>query len=439
MTQEPPSVSALLDQLLRTLVQADDEAIDAAASALAAADPPAVSTALLAAAEGSVRRAWENGWQPADLARLVRRDLEPRHLALAVDAIAAEARHHPHTTHPSPRWTAQLRDLDATVHWSGDDTHLAAFAAHHRLDRFTAIGTALELLRLTTRLPRITPLTTPTHSTPSTAAPTAPTTRMLTRIRALLAKAEATPFPEEAEALTAKAQHLATRHSIDEALLTTTSTSTTTAPAQTPTACRIGIDDPYAAAKAVLLDAVAAANRCRTIWSSDLGFSTVIGYEPDLTAVELLHASLLAQATAAMNRAADQHHRSGKSRRTRDFRQTFLVAFAGRIRTRLASAADQAARESAADAADTADTSRRLLPVLAARELAVADATDRMFPTTTSHRLRGSDPSGWEHGTAAADRARLPHPDRHLTRTPNPARPTPPPHPTPNPPPPKTT
>jgi hypothetical protein len=30
-----------------------------------------------------------------------------------------------------------------------------------------------------------------------------------------------------------------------------------------------------------------------------------------------------------------------------------------------------------------------------------------MFPATTTHRLKGSDPEGWHHGTAAADRATL--------------------------------
>jgi hypothetical protein len=43
--------------------------------------------------------------------------------------------------------------------------------------------------------------------------------RVLSKIRALLAKAEATGYAAEAEALTAKAQHLMTRHAIDEALL----------------------------------------------------------------------------------------------------------------------------------------------------------------------------------------------------------------------------
>ncbi|MFJ6212604.1 DUF2786 domain-containing protein [Streptomyces sp. NPDC092296] len=436
----PPDPPTLLDQVLGSVIYAPDDtlddAVDAGASALAATGPrwPAVSTALLAAADQRLRRAWEHGWQPTDLARMVRRDLTPTHLALATDLIAAESRRYAEPD-LSPRWTAQLRELDATVHWQGDDTHLTQFAARHRLDRFGTAGCALELLRLIARLPRITPIAPPppTHPTrtKTKTKPTAPTTptpthspaapRILSRVRALLAKAEATSFPDEAEALTAKAQQLVARYSIDEALL---AAGPDGAPADGPGACRIGVEEPYAAAKAVLLDAVATANRCRSVWSSDLGFSTVVGYEPDLAAVELLHTSLLVQATTAMNRAADQHHLRGRSRRTRDFRQTFLVAFAGRIRERLTAAAHEAAAE-AADADQNPDPTRpaeeartprttadRLLPVLAAREVAVDDATDRMFPATTTSRLRGRDLAGWEHGTAAADRAHLHRPGR---------------------------
>jgi hypothetical protein len=49
----------------------------------------------------------------------------------------------------------------------------------------------------------------------------------------------------------------------------------------------------------------------------------------------------------------------------------------------------------------------RLLPVLAARSDAVDDETNRLFPGTDAHQLRGSDWEGWAHGTAAADRAIL--------------------------------
>ena len=72
--------------------------------------------------------------------------------------------------------------------------------------------------------------------------------------------------------------------------------------------------------------------------------------------------------------------------------------------------AEPGVRERVTAAADTpGDTDAGgLLPVLAAREVAVTDTAERMFPRTTSTRIRGvSDADGWNHGTAAADRARM--------------------------------
>jgi hypothetical protein len=60
------------------------------------------------------------------------------------------------------------------------------------------------------------------------------------------------------------------------------------------------IDSPYAGAKALLVQAVATANRCRTVWTEHLGFVTVVGSETDLNLVELLTTSLLVQANRAM-------------------------------------------------------------------------------------------------------------------------------------------
>lgn len=227
---------------------------------------------------------------------------------------------------------------------------------------------------------------------------------MLTRIRALLAKAEATGFPEEAEALTTKAQELMARHSIDEALLAARTHSK-----EAPGACRIGVDAPYETAKAILLDAVASANRCRAVWNSDLGFSTVVGFEPDLEAVELLYTSLLVQGTVAMTKA-EAGQRAGGRKRTKTFRQSFLMAYAQRLGSRLA--ADTARVTAAAEAETESEAAGvvapHLLPVLAARDMAVTDTAERMFPETTTTRVRGAtDLDGWTHGTAAADRARM--------------------------------
>src|SRR5690606_23196000 len=156
-----------------------------------------------------------------------------------------------------------------------------------------------------------------------------PESRALGRIRALLAKAEATGYPEEAEALSAKAQELMARHSLDEALLAARAPA-----AGMPDACRIGVEPPYEQAKAVLLDAVAGANHCRAVWNEPLGFSTVVGFASDLEAVELLHTSLLVQATAALTKA-EAAQRAGGRKRTKTFRQSFLAAYAHRVGTRL--------------------------------------------------------------------------------------------------------
>ncbi|WP_434099981.1 DUF2786 domain-containing protein [Streptomyces lydicus] len=387
-----------------------EDAIEAGASMLAAAEPgwEAVSAALVAAAVAGVRQCWAGGWQPADLERIVRRDApHPARTALVVDAIAAEAaRPAGRRTAHGARWDGQLRRIGAEVWWESDRGYLDALARRRRTSRFETAYDLLAALRTLARLPRISPLPDPPAAgTTSGGAPrdrdrTAAASRALGRIRGLLAKAEATDFPEEAEALSAKAQELMARHSIDEALLDGAAGS-----ANGPSALRIGIEGPYEQAKALLLDAVAAANRCRAVWAADVGFSTLVGFPPDLEAAELLYTSLLLQATTAMNRAGDQHHARGRSRRTRDFRQTFLVGYADRIRDRLTAAP---AAATAAAGAESAGTAPDLLPVLAARELAVEETTGTLFPDTAPVRLRGvHDAAGWHQGRAAADRAQL--------------------------------
>jgi hypothetical protein len=401
---------------------AAQDATDLAASVLAAspAGRGALGRVLLQRAERSVRSAWEGGWQPADLARMVaegRGNRDP-HLRLAADAIAAEGRRYPAAALP-PRWSAQLAELDAeSTRWDGDDdSYLDHVVSREKLDGFRVVGAVLELIALLDVLPRITPIgpipgasqREPGARTGLRAAPKSGTEpRMLGRIRALLAKAESTEFPGEAEALTAKAQQLMAQHSISEALLAAESGSG----AEQPGGCRIGVDSPYESAKALLLDGVAEANRCRTVWSKDLGFSAVVGFESDLSAVELLYTSLLVQATTAMNAAGGRKDHRGRSR-TRAFRQSFLVAYAERIRERLAAATEAAVdavsgRSAGGGAQASQASDDRLLPVLAARDVAVREATETLYPEVVRHSVRrGRDWEGWEHGTAAADRASL--------------------------------
>ena len=376
--------------------------IDTGASLLAA--DPAADEELRRRGEQFVRLAWERGWQPADVVRLVRRDLEDHHIRLAAELIATEARRYERLP---PRWAAQLAELGADPGPEPGGRRGAGAAPPYRADRFSYATAVLELYLLLIRLPAIEPVG-PVPGTPVHLPAADDEPRMLTRIRALLAKAEATGYPQEAEALTAKAQELMARHSIDEALL-----ADRTHRGDVPGACRIGVDAPYETAKAILLDAVASANRCRAVWNGAFGFSTVVGFEPDLEAVELLHTSLLVQGTSAMTRAEAAQRASGR-KRTKTFRQSFLMAYAHRIGERLARTTEQVTGQVAERAAERAaeDGARgvdALLPVLAARDVAVADRTDRMFPQTVATRVRGvTDAEGWNHGTSAADAAHVP-------------------------------
>ncbi|WNI16086.1 DUF2786 domain-containing protein [Actinacidiphila sp. ITFR-21] len=334
----------------RALAAGGGEAeVDGAASVLAASgDAWSGIAGRLAARVG--RECAGRGWGSADLLRMAERELGARHRRAAV-ALAE----------------------------GGDG--LADFAGRERLDRFSAAGLAVEVLCLYGRLPRIAALTPPRPASASGPAAGA-AGKALGRIRALLAKAESTGFPEEAEALSAKAQHLMARHSIDEALVAGGG-----AGGPGPGARRIGVDRPYEGAKALLLDAVASANRCQAVWSADFGFSTVVGHDTDLDAVELLYTSLLVQADRALRRGAS---------RSRDFRESFLIAYAARIGERLSAAVTAEVGDSAAP---------DLLPVLASRDLAVESETRRLFPSTTTSRLKGRDREGWHHGHSAADAA----------------------------------
>lgn len=370
------STSSTVDRAFGAALYATtDDALDTGASLLAS--DPAADAELAGRGEEFVATAWRRGWQPADLVRIVRRELDDVHVRLVAVLIHAQA---PHDRPRGPRWHAQLGDL-------GDLGGLGERG--ERTDRFSHATAVLELYRLLLRLPALEPLDEPDGDTGSSGRERNPESRTLGRIRALLAKAEATGFPEEAEALTAKAQELMARHSVDEALLAVRAPSATA-----PGACRIGVEPPYEQTKAVLLDAIATANHCRAVWNEALGFSTVVGFASDLEAVELLHTSLLVQAGTAMAKA-EAAQRAGGRKRTKTFRQSFLAAYAHRVGARLAAAVEGQVTDD-------------LLPVLASRDVAVTERLDRLFPETTTTRLRGvSDAAGWEEGARAADDAQV--------------------------------
>ena len=220
--------------------------------------------------------------------------------------------------------------------------------------------------------------------------------KLLDRVRGLLAKAESTTFPAEAEALTAKAQELMARHSIDVAMVDARGHHD-----EAPGSRTLGIDQPYATPKFTLLARLAAANRCEAVWAKGSGTAVVFGFAVDLDNVEVLFTSLLVQATAAMVAAGPQVDASGRSR-TRSFRTSFLTAYALRIGERLA----EAAAASVAEAESVHGAA--LVPVLEHRVEAVHQALTTAYPRTATLRSSVSNGDGWFAGRRAADRAHLP-------------------------------
>jgi hypothetical protein len=394
----------------------------------------AVSRAIVEYLRASVASAWQRGWQPAELARHVGRELSPDHAAMVADMITAEMLGYAAAT-VDPRWAAQAAALEAAAPgtgawWGSDADYLRRWYALGRDAEFIAtVATAVETLHAFRHLPtveRLLPLPGTARAAasdraadlgPGPASAIRADERMLSRIRALLAKAESTEFAEEAEALSGRAQELMAKYSIDHALL-----AAEAGQAEAPGGRRIAVDNPYEAPKATLLQIVAQANRCRVVWSRELGLVTVIGFPADLDAVELLFTSLLVQADTAMLRTGGKRDGAGRSR-TRAFRQSFLLSYAVRIGERLSAAADHAEQEAVAEQrAATGSAAARgagdggaarkgadLVPFLAARHRAVDDAVDEMFGATLtrSRSVRATDADGWNSGRAAADLATL--------------------------------
>ncbi|HXL96639.1 MAG TPA: DUF2786 domain-containing protein [Streptosporangiaceae bacterium] len=346
----------------------------------------------------AVTSAWHNGWQPAEVIRQIGRELGGLPARMTADMIADEMRQYAAAT-VDERWTAQLAAVGAGAWW-GNGIYIDHWREREGLTRFDAVRTAVELVCALVTLPPLTqllPLPGEARLSAGRIITSDVDERMLGKIRALLAKAESTEFPEEAEALSARAQELMARYSIDHALL-----AAETGSKDKPVPRRIPVDNPYEAPKLSLLNVVADANRCKAIFMPQVGMATVLGFAADLDAVELLFTSLLVQATSAMVRAGSRSSGDGRSR-TRAFRQSFLVSYAVRIGERLTEAAGAAERAVAEET-----PGRNLLPVLATREREVTEAVEGMFTNLTRTRgARVTDEEGWASGRAAADLAAL--------------------------------
>jgi hypothetical protein len=340
----------------------------------------------------AIRTTWVHGWSPTDLHEVARRRVDAATVRYLDEAIVLESqRYSVPTLHP--RWRTELADI-AAAFGPATAPQMRRWAASRSGNGRAALAAVLQVLHLLGRIPAIDPLLPlPGSHRQLSAVAEEVDEKMLARVRALLAKAEATDYPDEAEALSAKAQALMVRHSLTEAVADHDRGRTSIAAGR-----RIWIDNPYVGAKVALVQAVAQANRCPAVWIKDLGCVVIVGAESDLDLVDLLATSLLEQASRAMLAAGRRHDVRGQSR-TKSFRLSFLVAYAARIGERLAAASSSVTEELRRD--------DRLLPVLVARNRAADETFNRLFPRTVASPLTGYDSVGLGAGRCAADTAML--------------------------------
>lgn len=352
--------------------------------------------------------AYERGWQPLDMVHVVDRQADRRDAPYAVivvlfQALAARAR-----DRAPEDWIEQLNELagrepDAAAtaqRMFGEDSSGSALDGHLLMN-----GVDVDDLTMVWRLmPPMAPLCPPPSKWPRerasvrTSAPTGatPDAKILGRIRGLLAKAESTDFPEEAETLTAKAQELITRYAIDSALLHRFDTGFD----YEIHGRRVHLANPYVKEKVQLLTEIGQVNSVRTVWAEKLAIATIVGTPADMEQVELLYTSLLIQATRAMQSTESR----STSQSTAAFRRAFLLGYAVRIGQRMRAAHETATAETASDAGVSMG---ELVPVLAARTEAVDLEFRKLFPSTKAARSRSVNAEGWHAGSAAADKARL--------------------------------
>ncbi len=232
------------------------------------------------------------------------------------------------------------------------------------------------------------------------------TDQRLQTVRALLAKAEATDFPEEAKAFTRKAEELMARYAIEESSLWA---STDADRRDTPIQVLVTLFPPYVAVKSLLVQKVADACGCDAVRFSTPGQRTehvaVVGFETDCRFVEVLVTSLFVQVAAAM--AACQPA-GMTSAQTASWRRSFLTGFADEVAERLRNERE-AAREAAAPVV-VGERVTSMSVVIADRRSEVREELKRRYPHVRITRVSvGSSRHGRDAGGAAGRRADLGH------------------------------
>lgn len=361
-----------------------------------------------------LRSMYEHHWWPVDVQHVLRRATNARIMRLLAELAGVEARAATAGERAPVEWLDQLRTLGVSLRapasWAGHCA-LARWRNDEGLGLEVGYRDALVLIGVMLDLPRMLPVgprpsewdraTDPARFASSGPQPSTShvDAKVLATIRALLAKAERTEFPAEAEAFTAKAQDLMARHAIDAAVIAAAMDGGDDAAVLRGQVRprRVHLEDPYAPEKVDLLATVGGANDVRVVFDPSTAIATLVGFPLDLDLVELLFTSLLVQATRGI---ADASRAGGRSR-SPAFRRAFLIAYAHRIGERLQEAHQRAADDAAATYGSA------LVPILARRADAVEERSRELFPRTKPMPAKRLDAQGWHAGRTAADLASL--------------------------------
>lgn len=247
--------------------------------------------------------------------------------------------------------------------------------------------------------------------------------KLTERIGALLAKAESTDSPQEAEALTAKAQQLATLHAVD--LATARERSQHRRERATPIQRKVVIgkrNEQGRRHRVNLFYVVARVNDVYLDVARDSTYVLAFGFPSDVEVVEALYGSLATQMVTAANAAIRRgEHRNevywsetAQAWRSdaRVFRTAFNHAFVATVADRLAEARDAALAEDEdrQKAVPGSQTSGAL--VLARKADEVADFHRRTSQARGTWRSGGLGSVAWSQagdrsGRTAGRHARL--------------------------------
>lgn len=215
--------------------------------------------------------------------------------------------------------------------------------------------------------------------------------RLVDRVRKLMAKAEASAHPHEADAFAQKAADLVARHRIDPQQLAAAAAGTEELAIRKILLGR----GAYVRGRLALLMAVADAHDAKVVFGSRPEGTTayVAGYAIDLDVVEVMYQSLHAQMASQM-----ANERRSTAAATQRFRRSFMFGFADRVGRLLSETRRVVERDAPPTPSGTS------APAVPDRSRRVEEFLEESFGRVrTARSAAGAELRGWSAGAAAAD------------------------------------